>query len=236
MATVTRERRSSKSKPFTCSFVSITIEIQDTRYSVDEIPAGECGTRAYRLCKHSGDHEVYDLVRTHAGIVECSCPDHEARHRGNGFGMCKHGKALVTLGLMPEPCGVLDPITPAPVVETPAPAPCCEPSEPAPCVACEPPASAVDLPGEMADAGDAESDPELWGDEWDDHIWNLGPDAPDGEPTDEDRAEAAEFFGEMEARSFLDASERLTLAELVDKQCAFIPDGATTRAGCWRPT
>src|SRR4051812_28635403 len=102
MATMTRERRSVKSsRAFTCSFVSVTISINDVRYDADEIPAGECGTRAWRLCKRSGDHAVHDVLRTHAGIVECSCPDYIARHQGNGYGICKHGRALVELGLMP---------------------------------------------------------------------------------------------------------------------------------------
>ena len=54
MGTVTTAPKSSKSaRPFSCWFVSITIEISGTRYSADVIPAGEFGTAAYRLTKHS---------------------------------------------------------------------------------------------------------------------------------------------------------------------------------------
>jgi hypothetical protein len=167
MATVASPRKASKSaKPFSCSFISITVAINDTRYSVDQTDPGECGSRSFRLCKRSGNHEVYDLVRTHAGIVECTCPDYESRHRGNGFGTCKHGKALVELGLMPAPIApefapakgihavtTLPVAAPrnhferewaesAPAVEVaPAPAPiapepCCAPSEAEPCREC----------------------------------------------------------------------------------------------------
>src|SRR3954449_5715019 len=101
MATVTSPRKASKARPFSCSFVSLTIEISDHRYSADPLDPGEDGTRAFRLSKHSGDHAVYDVLRTHSGILECSCPDYVVRHAGNGHGTCKHGRALVELGLMP---------------------------------------------------------------------------------------------------------------------------------------
>jgi hypothetical protein len=105
MSTMTKQSR--KVKPFTTSFVSITISINDTRYSVDPFPAGEFGTKAFRLSKHSGDHAVYDVVRTHLGIVECDCADFESRHRGNG-GVCKHGRALVALELLAAPTAVAE--------------------------------------------------------------------------------------------------------------------------------
>ena len=61
---------------------------------------GEFGSKAFRMTKHSArDGGTYDVIRTAAGIVECDCPDYEARHRGNGFGCCKHGRALVQLRL-----------------------------------------------------------------------------------------------------------------------------------------
>lgn len=212
MASVTAPRKASKaSRPFTCSFISITIEIQDTRYSVDEVPAGEFGRKAFRLCKHSGNHEVYDVIHDAFGCVACSCPDYIARHDGTSS-MCKHGRALVALGLMPGPA----PIAP------PAPEPCCSPAEAEPCIKCiDVPASADDSPtaiepdpapepaADLVDPDDAGSDPELWPDGYDDHIWNLAP------------AEMAEARGEKEARGHLDASDRLTLAELVDRQADF---------------
>lgn len=230
MATVSR--KASKSKPFSCAFVSMTIAVNDTRYAADPIEAGEFGTKAFRLAKHSGDHAVYDVVRQADGIVACDCPDYESRHRGNGYGMCKHGRALVELGLLPAPIAP-EYAAPVPVAVVPAiedtPAPCCSATEPAPCQGCvelpaveppavELPAAPIELPGELVDPGDAESDPELWGPEHDEHLWNLGPDpdhttAEAEEPTAEDLAD--------DARSHLDQSERLTLAELVDRQAAF---------------
>jgi hypothetical protein len=105
MATVASPRKASKSaKPFTCSIITLTVEINDARYSVDEIPAGECGTKAFRLTKHSArDGGTYDVIRQHDGIVACSCPDYIGRHQGNGYGLCKHGRSLVELGLMAAP-------------------------------------------------------------------------------------------------------------------------------------
>jgi hypothetical protein len=105
MATVASPRKASKSaKPFSCSIITLTVEINDSRYSVDEIPAGECGSKAYRLTKHSArDGGTYDVIRQHDGIVACSCPDYIGRHQGNGYGLCKHGRSLVELGLMAAP-------------------------------------------------------------------------------------------------------------------------------------
>lgn len=104
MASVRSQSAPAKAtRPFSCSFVSITIQVSDIRYSVDPIPSGDLGTKAFRLSKHSGDHLSYDVVRQHDGIVACDCPDYERRHRGNGHGMCKHGRALVELGLLPKP-------------------------------------------------------------------------------------------------------------------------------------
>lgn len=77
-----------------------SILINAVPYDVEPIPAGEFGSIAFRLSKQMGDGAVYDVVRTHLGLVECDCPDYEARHRGNGFGCCKHGRALVELGMV----------------------------------------------------------------------------------------------------------------------------------------
>jgi hypothetical protein len=229
---MTRDRKSVK--PFTCRFVSINVEINDTRYAVDPIEPGECGTKAFRLAKHSGDHAVYDVIRTHTGLVECDCPDYETRHRGNGYGMCKHGRALVELGLMAAPI---------------APAPCCPASEPAPCVTCQAstaaagapeatsePAIAEAIPAEapiesnapaddQVELGAVESDPSTWPEWTDADTWELSPEPSADEdlyePTAEDRAEAAELFGAMDAQRHLDRSDRLTLPELVDLQADF---------------
>lgn len=82
-----------------------SIEINGISYSVERIPAGECGSIAFRLSKHDCDGLCYDVIRTHFGIVECDCPSYEATHRGLGLGTCKHGRALVELGMVPAPGG-----------------------------------------------------------------------------------------------------------------------------------
>jgi hypothetical protein len=118
------------SRKFSAELVNATLKINGTDYTVEPIPAGEFGTIAFRLVKRGSD-AVYDVVRTHQGIVECDCPDYESRHRGNGLGMCKHGRALVTLGLVDAPHPFERP-TPAVVeVEHPAPVVAAEP-DPAP--------------------------------------------------------------------------------------------------------
>lgn len=203
MSTITAPRKSVKSaRPFSCSFVSIVIEINDTRYACDPIAPGECGSKAFRFCKASGAHEVYDVIRTHAGTVECSCPDYIARHQGNGYGTCKHGRALVELGLMPAPIAPefaapapapIAEAAPVPVVEPAAcvcvgclesrdesAEPCCAPSEPAPCLACTP--APETLPGDLVDAWDAPADPELWDDSTDRDVWMTGPEPVEGPP------------------------------------------------------
>jgi hypothetical protein len=248
MSTVTRPRQA---RPFTCSLVSMTIEINDDRYSVDRTSAdAEFGDRSYRLTKHSArDGGCYDVIRLPSGIVACDCPDYVARHEGNGHGLCKHGRALVALGMLPAPIAP-EYATPAP---SPAPAPVLELElepfsstecdilstfddelgpvapvarcvciecdiDPAHCSSdCDPgpaggplergreddgPARDFRLPGDDgADPDDSGCDPELWGPEADRHQWNLSP--------------------ESAAVELLDHSDRLTLAELTDRQAAF---------------
>lgn len=86
-------RKPSTPRPFTCSIVSLVVEINDVRYSVDATDPGEFGSRAFRLTKHGVNTAVYDVIRDHDGFVACDCPDYEARHKGNGYGVCKHGRA-----------------------------------------------------------------------------------------------------------------------------------------------
>lgn len=100
MTTLLQDAPKSKAKAFACS---LTAEINGQPYGVEPIDPGECGTKAYRLTKRWADGAVYDVIREDDGHVACDCPDYEARHRGNGFGMCKHGRSLVTLGLLDAP-------------------------------------------------------------------------------------------------------------------------------------
>lgn len=81
----------------------LTLSICGTKYRVRPIPAGEFGTRAYRLSKLAADGAVYDVIRSHHGLVECDCPDYEARRRGLTTQPCKHGAALVAVGMLDAP-------------------------------------------------------------------------------------------------------------------------------------
>jgi hypothetical protein len=200
----------------TTRIISLTIAIEDVRYSVDPLDPGECGTRAFRLVKRAADKATYDVIRDTYGIVSCTCPNYIWRHQGTDADTCKHGAALVELGLMT-----------APMVPPTAPV-CRRPSEARPCVACVPasvakgiettdgtaiapdvPTAVLDAPiavvealppafdlPEARDPGDSLLPPELWGDEWDADRWALG---PDPEPATEEPA-------------------TLDLAGLVDKQ------------------
>jgi hypothetical protein len=75
-----------------------TLTIKGLPYTVSRIDPGEEGTAAFRLDKVHGEG-VYDVVRTHGGLVRCDCPDYEVRHTGTA-GMCKHGRALVESGMI----------------------------------------------------------------------------------------------------------------------------------------
>jgi hypothetical protein len=215
-----RVKPAREPRAFSCSFVSMTIEINDVRYSVDAIDAGEFGTKAYRLTKHTADRAVHDVLRTHAGPIECSCPDFVCRRQGLTDEPCKHGLALLTLGLLPalatatredipgvtrvrdefdgpaadalpdrgQDLARLEVARHADVWDPAEVGPDGRPWEGEPA-----PAEADVFPPDRIDPDDAESDPELWDEGWDDHTWNLDP-AP--------------------------ADATLDLAELVDRQAA----------------
>lgn len=100
----------------TVSDNATVIEIKGASYAVEAIDAGECGRSAVRVVKLVNG-ESYDVIRTHAGVVECTCPDFVCRHEGKGS-MCKHGAACLANGLLvapvaaPAPEPVVAPITP----------------------------------------------------------------------------------------------------------------------------
>ena len=132
MAIVARSRR--EVKPARKSPVySLALAIDHTVYMVEPIPAGEFGSKAFRITKKS-DRSVYDVVRTHDGLVACDCPDYEIRRKGMTAEPCKHGKALVAMGLLDAPTAVAN--APAPAVVAPAAEPCCPADEVEPCSAC----------------------------------------------------------------------------------------------------
>lgn len=105
MSTVSTRPRSVKAgrKPVEAR---LDLEVNGTAYVVTPIDPGPDNQKAWRLEKLTGDGKVYDVARTVLGLVECDCPDYEARHRGNGLGTCKHGTALVMVGLLDTPTTV----------------------------------------------------------------------------------------------------------------------------------
>lgn len=144
MASVSDRVRNPKSlKP---AVVSLALAIDHIVYQVEPVAPGEFGTKAFRLAKKGADGAVYDVIRTHAGLVECDCPSYEATHRGT-ISACKHGRALVQLGLLDAPAYVAAPV-----------APCCPADEPVPCGSCadHAPAPVVAAAAESDPAPDAE--------------------------------------------------------------------------------
>jgi hypothetical protein len=97
---------------------SITLNIRGLAYRVEPIDPGEEGTAAYRVSKQRGEG-VYDVVRTHEGLVICDCPSYVCTFEGTAE-TCKHGMALVQAGLLQAPRPVptkpaVAPVTPADV-------------------------------------------------------------------------------------------------------------------------
>jgi hypothetical protein len=108
MATVTRSSQKNKAQQSSAAklTVSLALSINHTVYAVQPIAAAAFahGSKAWRLTKQGGDHDVYDVVKNMgSGLVECDCADYEMRHRQIDAGMCKHGQALVDLGLLQPP-------------------------------------------------------------------------------------------------------------------------------------
>jgi hypothetical protein len=103
MATVSKSRPCVK--PAFAASLAVTINGQ--AYQASPIEPGGFGTKAFRLAGEQG--QVYDVIRTHFGLVECDCPHYEMRLKGNCCDCCKHGAALVALGLLEAP----EPVEPA---------------------------------------------------------------------------------------------------------------------------
>lgn len=98
--TATRPASNAKSRPLD---VSLLLTIRETDYSVTPIAPGPDNVKGYRLEKLSGAREAYDLAHTNDGLVTCDCPSYVATHEGT-ISTCKHGSALVLMGLLPKPC------------------------------------------------------------------------------------------------------------------------------------
>ena len=80
-------------RPMKNDSVSLTLRIGDTNYDV-QLLAG-----SFRLRKIQGSG-AYHVARSEVGFVECTCPDFVQRGRAE-WRMCKHGRALIALGLIP---------------------------------------------------------------------------------------------------------------------------------------
>jgi hypothetical protein len=102
----------------TPSAKATTLRIKGLAYSVTRIDPGEEGTAAFRLDKLVGDG-VYDVIRTHDGLVKCDCPSYVMTFEGTA-GMCKHGRALVEAGYLDRPSPIANQ---APASSKPAPRP-----------------------------------------------------------------------------------------------------------------
>jgi hypothetical protein len=103
----------------TVSANEMSVEIKGALYGVESIDAGECGQSAVRVVKRVNG-ESYDLIRTNANVLECTCPDWVCRHDGKGT-CCKHLSFAVAHGLLPvvvaapAPRPAVSPVTPADV-------------------------------------------------------------------------------------------------------------------------
>jgi hypothetical protein len=78
--------------------LALVVVIRGVGYQVTPLDPGPDHTRAWRLAKADG--EVYDVCRDHFDLVTCTCPHYEFRLRGNSASPCKHGAALIQLGLI----------------------------------------------------------------------------------------------------------------------------------------
>jgi hypothetical protein len=92
---------SSLKRPSVQVKASLVVTINGQSYGVEPIPPGGFGRKAWRLSGPKG--QIYDVLYTHFGIIECDCPHYEYVLKGNCVDMCKHGAALVATGLMAAP-------------------------------------------------------------------------------------------------------------------------------------
>jgi hypothetical protein len=94
---------SPKPKPFQCRLRSAEVEIQGNAYTVIPFDYGDLG-RGFQVIKSGLNEQIYNVIHEdQSGINVCDCPDYQRRHQGNGYGMCKHGRGLVELGLLTRP-------------------------------------------------------------------------------------------------------------------------------------
>jgi hypothetical protein len=90
-----RKRKEARPAHGTCR---LTLTINGVPYDVRPVASDpSIARKAYRLRKSDGT--TYDVAWTDHGIV-CDCPDFEYRRNGLTDQPCKHGAALVALGML----------------------------------------------------------------------------------------------------------------------------------------
>jgi hypothetical protein len=82
---------------------AMMIHINGKFYLCRPVPAGEHAEKAFRLTpldRRGRKGEPYDVTRDELGIVACTCGDYTFRRQDEPNGPCKHGAALIALGLL----------------------------------------------------------------------------------------------------------------------------------------
>ena len=100
MTTTTRARtrKPARTPHGTCR---LTLTINEAAYAVKPVPCDPTAAlKCYELRKADG--ERYHVSR-HAHGIECTCPDFIFRRDGLTAEPCKHGAALIALGLLDGP-------------------------------------------------------------------------------------------------------------------------------------
>jgi hypothetical protein len=78
--------------------LALVVVIRGVGYQVTPLDAGPDHARAWRLSKSDG--EVYDVCRARDGrTTSCTCAHYTYRLEGTSA-VCKHGAALIQLGLI----------------------------------------------------------------------------------------------------------------------------------------
>src|SRR4051794_10681541 len=102
MATMTKNAPKSKAKK-SAPVVSLGLAVDHQTYLVEPIRGIQDPAilKAFRLVKKSDD-EVYGVGGPADGLVTCDCMSYVSTFAGT-CDTCKHGKAMVALGLLDAP-------------------------------------------------------------------------------------------------------------------------------------
>lgn len=86
-------------KPKTEPVIAVALTINGKPYNLTPLETTPEQVRAFRLAKWNSA-DVYDVWQTYSGIIECTCPAYEYRHRDLSTRPCKHGYALQKMGIL----------------------------------------------------------------------------------------------------------------------------------------